>query len=154
MYFDVWGKSGRDQRYEKTSHTVTPEAHGRRIRGGWGGAVTFTAKSMTLLTATSARSSAIFLPLPPAGVSELAGRPDRDFSSRPRTPPLSAPAPHAASQSTAVVPASAPTEDQPEARKGGRCGKRIGANREGILDKEAGPEGKGNGPRGGGVAGN
>lgn len=53
--------------YEKTPYTVTPEAHGRGVRGGGGSPVTFTAKSMTLFTATSARSSAIFLPLPPAG---------------------------------------------------------------------------------------
>lgn len=56
--------------YEKTPYTVTPEAHGRGVRGGGGGGpVTFTAKSMTLFTATSARSSAIFLPLPRSVVS-------------------------------------------------------------------------------------
>lgn len=38
-----------------------------RGSGRGGGPVTFTAKSMTLLTATSARSSAIFLPRRPAG---------------------------------------------------------------------------------------
>lgn len=54
--FDVW-ESGRHGRYQKTLirwALVTPEVHDRRVQGGGrggGGPVTFTAKSMTLLTA-------------------------------------------------------------------------------------------------------
>lgn len=65
-------KSGRDQTYEKTPHTVSGSPGGARR-----GPVTFTAKSMTLFTATSARSSAIFLRLPPAGSLGLWSRTSR-----------------------------------------------------------------------------
>ena len=61
---------------------------------------------MTLLTATSARSSAIFLPRRPAG-SDLTCFPDRSPPSR---LPSSTPAPRAASQPTVAAPASPPRQ--------------------------------------------
>lgn len=92
--------------------STRPQGSGRRERRGE--PVTFTAKSMTLLTATSARSSAIFLPRRPAGSELTFCFPDRS----PRPPALlcaCAPRRQSANRCGARLPA--PTEDQSGGRE-------------------------------------
>lgn len=125
MTFGVGGTAAEIRGYEKIPVQcafVIPEAQGRGSQGGGrGGPVTFTAKSMTLLTATSARSSAIFPPRPLAG------------SAGPRSgaPPtsLSAPAHLAASPSTTTARLPAPIKNQSEGRRKGEAGPRAGGEK-------------------------
>lgn len=111
-------------------HKVHARDPGSTQSGAQGDPITFTAKSMTLLTATSARSSAIFLPRPPAG----SGRP---------VPALSPPGP--AAPAPALFCACAPNRQPINGRRARLCprgdqseGRREGRGQRGGTG-EAGP---------------
>ena len=83
---------------------------------GEGSPVTFTAKSMTLLTATSARSSAIFLSQPTTGSGLTLLRWVLTLC-----PALLCACAPTTSQSVSTVPTSAPAKDQLRGRSGEVC---------------------------------